>query len=258
MLSVATDPETGQTSAEPVTALHLNLDVELADVTVSLPADPDHTSDQMAEGKGGRSIRGPTATIETTADHPFWDATAQEWVGAGELVPGQSTLLTDDGQLVEVVAVRTYLGERWMHNLTVANLHTYYVLAGDTPVLAHNVHEPIGCGPGGAPIYEIPPGSIGGVGAGQRIPPKILAEYNIGVKADPNLPTPLCSYCRTNPATSADHVHPRSMGGDLTDANTTPACTFCNSSKGARGRPVNPPPNYTGPWPPPRLREIMG
>jgi hypothetical protein len=135
---VATDPETGQTSAEPVTALHLNLDVELADVTVSLPAEVGGLSEQVAEGKGARSTRGPTATIETTADHPFWDATAQEWVGAGDLVPGQSTLLTDGGQLVEVVAVRTYRGERWMHNLTVANLHTYYVLAGNTSVLVHN------------------------------------------------------------------------------------------------------------------------
>jgi len=135
---VATDPETGQTSAEPVTVLHLNLDTELADVTVSLPADGDGAADQVAEGKGGRSTRGPTATIETTADHPFWDATAQEWVAAGDLVPGRSTLLTDGGQLVEVVAVRTYRGERWMHNLTVANLHTYYVLAGNTSVLVHN------------------------------------------------------------------------------------------------------------------------
>ncbi|HEY7223869.1 MAG TPA: HNH endonuclease signature motif containing protein [Micromonosporaceae bacterium] len=132
-----------------------------------------------------------------------------------------------------------------------ANGHTYYVLAGDTPVLVHNTNGPIGCGPGGAPIYEIPPGSSGGTGAGQRIPPSTLADYNIGVNADPNLPTPLCSYCRTNPATSVDHVNPRVLGGDLTDPNLTPACTFCNSSKGPRGAPVNPPPNYTGPWPPP-------
>ncbi|WP_406075719.1 HNH endonuclease [Micromonospora sp. NBC_01638] len=48
-----------------------------------------------------------------------------------------------------------------------------------------------------------------------------------------------------------DHVQPRSRNGDLTDANTTPACTACNSSKGARVAPVNPPANYTGPWPPP-------
>lgn len=33
-------------------------------------------------------------------------------------------------------------GAHDMYNLTVADLHTYYVLAGDTPVLVHNV----GCG----------------------------------------------------------------------------------------------------------------
>ncbi|MFV2104909.1 HNH endonuclease [Micromonospora sp. LOL_024] len=71
------------------------------------------------------------------------------------------------------------------------------------------------------------------------------------MNADPLKPTPLCSYCRTNPATSIDHVVPRVRNGDLTDRNLTPACTFCNSSKGAREYPVNPPANYTGPWPPP-------
>ncbi|WP_308210535.1 HNH endonuclease [Actinomadura luzonensis] len=59
---------------------------------------------------------------------------------------------------------------------------------------------------------------------------------------------PLCSWCRTSPATSIDHVHPRVRGGDLTDANTAPACTFCNSSKGSRPQPVNPPPYYVGPF----------
>ena len=30
------------------------------------------------------------------------------------------------------------------------------------------------------------------------------------------------------------HVNPRAIGGDHTDKNLVPACTFCNSSKGAR------------------------
>ncbi|MFK0116153.1 HNH endonuclease [Streptomyces sp. NPDC090994] len=78
----------------------------------------------------------------------------------------------------------------------------------------------------------------------------MLREYNIGVNADPNLPTPLCSYCRTNSAQAVDHVEPRVRGGDLTDANTTPVCRHCNSSKRDHGAPLNPPAGYTGPWPP--------
>jgi hypothetical protein len=123
-----------------------------------------------------------------------------------------------------------------MRDLTVDNIHTYYVIAGTTPVLVHNVNTPIACGINGAPIYDVPSGSAGGHGAGARIPSSMLGDYNIGVNADPTKPTPLCSYCRTRPATSVDHVHARSQNGDLTDANTTPACTPCNSSK--RDKPL--------------------
>jgi hypothetical protein len=35
-------------------------------------------------------------------------------------------------------------GRQWMHDLTVAEIHTYYIVAGTTPVLVHN------CG-GGSP-----------------------------------------------------------------------------------------------------------
>ncbi|MFC6606415.1 HNH endonuclease [Amorphoplanes digitatis] len=79
----------------------------------------------------------------------------------------------------------------------------------------------------------------------------MLRDYNIGVHADRSLPTPVCSYCRTNSATSLDHVTARVRGGDLTDPNITPACTFCNSSKGPRDAPVNLPPNAPDPFVPP-------
>jgi RHS repeat-associated protein len=154
-------------------------------------------------------------------------------------------------EIIAEIAQATVDGVQSMYDLVAATDHPYNVLAASTLVDDPSSNGAIGCGPKGESIREIPGGSSGGPGAGRRIPPDMLSDYNIGVNADPNLPTPLCSYCRTNPATSIDHVHPRSQGGDLTGANTTPACTFCNSSKGARGAPVNPPPNYTGPWPPP-------
>ncbi|MBL7500241.1 HNH endonuclease [Frankia sp. CNm7] len=79
----------------------------------------------------------------------------------------------------------------------------------------------------------------------------MLKDYGVGAQWYPPLNQPLCSYCRTNPARAIDHVEPRSGGGDLTDANTTPACTFCKSSKRDRVVPLNPPSNYRGQWPPP-------
>lgn len=49
-----------------------------------------------------------------------------------------------------------------------------------------------------------------------------------------------------NPAAHLDHVIPRIQGGDLSPENLTPACSWCNLSKGARVAPVNPPPGYVG------------
>ena len=42
---------------------------------------------------------------------------------------------------------------------------------------------------------------------------------------------PVCAYCKTNGATSVDHVHPRSKAGGHERANVVPACRSCNSSK---------------------------
>jgi len=48
-----------------------------------------------------------------------------------------------DGVEVTVEEVRVYTDSHDMNDLTVADVHTYYVIAGDTPVLVHNT----GCGP---------------------------------------------------------------------------------------------------------------
>lgn len=48
------------------------------------------------------------------------------------------TLLTDEGDTVIVTGNRPYTQHARTYNLTVDDLHTYYVLAGETPVLVHN------------------------------------------------------------------------------------------------------------------------
>jgi len=115
---LTTDPATGETSAQPVTALFAHLDLALADVTVT---DPD----------------GATAVVHTTQNHPFWVQTTREWVQAGDLQPGDE-LLTSDGSITTVVKVDQFLRGQVMYNLSVNQSHTYYVLAGDIPVLVHN------------------------------------------------------------------------------------------------------------------------
>jgi RHS repeat-associated protein len=137
---VTTDPKSGEHSDQQVTLLHANRDTELTDVTVSTePPAADRAKREVGEGKGERSTRGPTESVlETTAYHPFWDATTGDWVDAAELIPDTSTLVGPDGQIQYVTAVRNFTGAKVMRDLTVATTHTYYVLAGDKPALVHN------------------------------------------------------------------------------------------------------------------------
>jgi RHS repeat-associated protein len=115
---LATNPETGHTAPKPVTVLHLNLETNLTDLTITL-AD------------------GTTAVLHTTTEHPFWNATQQNWTDASQLTPGQ-LLHTPTGATARVTTVQPFNQPATMHNLTIADLHTYYVLAGNTPVLVHN------------------------------------------------------------------------------------------------------------------------
>ncbi|WP_213457155.1 polymorphic toxin-type HINT domain-containing protein [Rhizomonospora bruguierae] len=116
---LSTDPTTGETRAERVTHLHLNQDTDLTDLTVQEPT-------------------GAKTVIHTTQEHPFWDETAQQWVNANQLPAGHQLHSSDGATTATVLAVTNLTGIQTMYNLTVTNLHTYYVMAGNTPVLVHN------------------------------------------------------------------------------------------------------------------------
>ncbi|WP_329410362.1 polymorphic toxin-type HINT domain-containing protein [Streptomyces sp. NBC_00704] len=115
---LATDPKTGKSGPRTVTAELLHHDDDLVDLE--------------ARGTDGKVV-----TIRTTAHHPFWDDTAHAWTEAGRLALGH-TLKSADGSRVSLIGVLARPGAADMYNLTVADLHTYYVLAGETPVLVHN------------------------------------------------------------------------------------------------------------------------
>ncbi|MFB7677595.1 RHS repeat-associated core domain-containing protein [Kitasatospora purpeofusca] len=126
-LVVATDPQTGESSAKPVTD------------TILTPDDTGFTDLTLVAGDG-RGTAEP-AVLTSTYHHPYWDVTTQRWTNAGDLAVGDE-LRTADGGTATVAATRTYrTAPRPAHNLTVADLHTYYVLAGRTPVLVHNCGE---------------------------------------------------------------------------------------------------------------------
>ena len=75
--------------------------------------------------------------LTATYEHPFWSPSERRWVEAADLNPGM-TLLTDEGSTVVITGNRSFAKHERTYNLTVDNLHTYYVLAGRTPVLVHN------------------------------------------------------------------------------------------------------------------------
>ena len=76
--------------------------------------------------------------ITATADHPFWVASRSQWVDAGEIKVGD-LVLSDDGSAIAVQSLRSYtVSYQVVNNLTVDDLHTYYVMAGDDAVLVHN------------------------------------------------------------------------------------------------------------------------
>ncbi|MET9513176.1 pre-toxin TG domain-containing protein [Streptomyces flavidovirens] len=122
---LATDPETGNTRPEPVTDLITGSgDKRLVTLTV----DTDGTA-------GDR-----TDTITATDHHPFRTLGPDGWTYAVDLTPG-TWLRTSTGTATQITAVETSTVPQTVHNLTVARLHTYYVLAGSTPVLVHNAKK---------------------------------------------------------------------------------------------------------------------
>jgi hypothetical protein len=114
----ATDPVSKVTGFYDVLQLHSNQDTELTDVDI-------------------RDDQGIVSTINTTQEHPFWNAGRSAWVDAKDLVPGDRVRTPANAEVTVAVA-RSFIGSQAMYNLTVAGLHTFYVVAGNAAVLVHN------------------------------------------------------------------------------------------------------------------------
>ena len=117
------DPKSGKhQGTHTVQHVWINHDNDLLDLTI-------------------RTKQGHTANFHTTANHPFWDDTTHTWVSAGKLHQGDALNTVTNGHAYVVTAQHTPgSARRW--NLTVQQLHTYYVVAGGVPILVHN-----SCGP---------------------------------------------------------------------------------------------------------------
>ncbi|GAA4119422.1 hypothetical protein GCM10022284_75170 [Streptomyces hundungensis] len=124
---LATAPETSHTGARAVSRVIVgDGEKHLVEVTID------------TDGPAGDA----TGVLAATAGHPFWADNQHQWLDAKDLKKGDK-LRTPTGELRDVVNTRAWTEHHKVYNLTVDDLHTYYVLAGTTPVLVHNSN----CGP---------------------------------------------------------------------------------------------------------------
>ncbi|WP_277394676.1 polymorphic toxin-type HINT domain-containing protein, partial [Streptomyces albidoflavus] len=150
---LATDPKTGETKPQPVAATIIGKgDKTLVTVTIrsaterapttlttpppdgSVPVDATQFAPDDEDGD-------TTSTIVATDGHPFWVPELNTWLDAGQLQPGQ-WLHTSAGTWVQITAVSSTTQRATVHNLTVADVHTYHVVAGGTSALVHNCSTP--------------------------------------------------------------------------------------------------------------------
>ena len=179
---VSTDPQTGATKAEPVTQ------------TITTPDDQEFTDLKLTLAASTVAVA-PTTSITSTQHHPYWDATTNRWTDAADLKVGDH-LWQPDGSVVTVESVRSYqTAPQTTHNLTVDQFHTYYVLAGNTPVLVHNCGEELDFAHGttSAHANNIETNGLSTDAAkaassgGKVAQPGNLFSYNISGPGDPNL-----------------------------------------------------------------------
>ncbi|WP_435647326.1 polymorphic toxin-type HINT domain-containing protein [Kitasatospora purpeofusca] len=121
---LATDPLTGETGGHPI------------DAVIYTPDDRAFTDLQI------QSEDGAAHNLTATDNHPFWSETAKAWIDAADLNTGER-LRTPSAGAAKVVAIDHRATLQAAYNLTVRDLHTYYVLAGTAPILVHNSD----CGP---------------------------------------------------------------------------------------------------------------
>jgi len=112
---LATNPVTGETSAQPVVSAFHHTVQSLVDIDLD---------------SGGR--------LTTTGGHRLY-VVDKGWTVATDLRPGDR-VHAQDGSTPTVGAVhdRDDIPAETVYDLTIADLHTFYVLVGDTSVLVHN------------------------------------------------------------------------------------------------------------------------
>ncbi|MGW3386855.1 polymorphic toxin-type HINT domain-containing protein [Streptomyces cinereoruber] len=120
-LVLASDPDSGRTGPAPVTDL-ISTEGEKHLVRITVDAEDDRS-------------------VTATENHPFRTEHPDQWTDAADLRPGM-WLRTDTGAPARITDVTAFTARHQkVHNLTVADLHTYHVLVGGSAVLVHNAKK---------------------------------------------------------------------------------------------------------------------
>ncbi|SNT40931.1 RHS repeat-associated core domain-containing protein [Actinomadura meyerae] len=140
---LATDPVSGETRAQPVLGtitskgeknlVQITIDTDAPALGWMTDEEPkDGASTLLAANRVGSGL------VIATAHHPFWVADGiNAWVEAGDLERGM-WLRTSGGAYVQISHVEHLaVHHQRVHNLTIANTHTYHVGVG-VAVLVHN------------------------------------------------------------------------------------------------------------------------
>jgi hypothetical protein len=140
---LATSPLTGTTGPQPVLAtIESHGDKALVEITI-------HDQPNQVTIVGPIVViphgqLGFTTTVVATDNHPFWNPTTTAWTNADNLQPGDHLLASDGTKSTVTSLLHHTLPDTTVYNLTITTTHTYYVIAGNTPVLVHNAGP--GCG----------------------------------------------------------------------------------------------------------------
>ncbi|MDJ0380140.1 polymorphic toxin-type HINT domain-containing protein [Streptomyces sp. G-G2] len=140
---LATDPKTGQTS------------VQTASATITGTGAKKLVKVTLARKQGEQTQEQLTATD----GHPFWVPALDAWITAIELQPGMQ-VQTSTGARAQVTDIQRWQQQATVHNLTVTDAHTYYVLAGTTPILVHNANKCVAVNDAGR-FGDLNPGQVG-------------------------------------------------------------------------------------------------
>ncbi|MFF1511918.1 DddA-like double-stranded DNA deaminase toxin [Streptomyces sp. NPDC058326] len=114
-LVTASDPVSGETGPRTVTR------------TIHTPDDRNFTDVILTDG----------STLTSTSHHLYWSENDQTWKNASDLKAGD-TLRTPQNNTATIAQIRDWRGLQDAYDLTVDDLHTYYVSTGTTNLLVHN------------------------------------------------------------------------------------------------------------------------